>query len=83
MRTLTEIYNSNFDVRHSEIPKEFYKSFEEFMFGSTCYKDDSSGEDEFMYFISDFKMWYRTNIDKILLYEKSQLREDKINKLLE
>ena len=83
MRGLTEIYNSKYDVRDSEIPREFYRSFQEFMFGQTCYKDDSSGEDEFMYFLSDLKMWYRANIDMILLYEKSQERDNKINKLLE
>lgn len=83
MRTLTEIYNNKYDVRESEIPREFYRSFQEFMFGSTCYKDDSSGEDEFVYYISDFKMWYRLNIKEIELYEKRQERDDKINKLLD
>ncbi len=82
MRGLTEIYNNTSDVRESEIPKEFYNSFEKFMFGSTCYMDDSSGENEFIYFISDFKRWYRQNENEILLYEQRQERDNKINKLL-
>ena len=64
--TLTELYNLNIDVHESWIPPTFIESFNEFMFGSTCYMiDNSDGTKEFCYYACDFRMWYNQNKKEI------------------
>jgi hypothetical protein len=76
--TLKEIYDSNKDVRESQIPKDWKESFNQFMFGSTClaeYNEDGSIK-EFVYYSHDFRMWYNQN--------KKQIERDlKINEVIE
>lgn len=65
--TLKEIYDSNKDVRESQIPEDWRESFNKFMFGSTClaeYNEDGSIK-EFVYYSGDFRMWYNQNKKEI------------------
>lgn len=74
--SLIELYNSGEDVRGCQIPDKWRESFNQFMFGQTClgeYKED--GTFEFIYFSSDFRIWYNQNR---LLIE----RDEKINEIL-
>jgi hypothetical protein len=78
MKSLKDILSSTEDVRESDIPDQWKESFNLFMFGQTCmveYNEDGSFK-EFIYYGGDFRRWYYLN-------EKSILRDDKINKLLE
>ena len=70
--TLYEIYNSNNNVRESDIPEDWKDSFKNFMFGSTCLLE----KNEHVYFINDFRRWYRQN--EIIIN-----RELIINKIIE
>lgn len=61
--TLKEIYDSNKDVRESQIPEDWKESFNQFIFGSAClaeYNEDGSIK-EFVYYSHDFRMWYNQN----------------------
>ena len=51
---LLALYQRGKDVTESEIPKELRQSFDTFMNGQTCYKEN----DEFVYYFEDFRMWY-------------------------
>jgi hypothetical protein len=76
--TLKEIYDSNKDVRESQIPEDWKESFNKFMFGSTClaeYNEDGSIK-EFVYYSHDFRMWYNQN-------KKEIERDLKINEVIE
>lgn len=76
--TLKEIYDSNKDVRESQIPEDWRESFNKFMLGSTClaeYNEDGSIK-EFVYFSLDFRMWYNQN-------KKEIERDLKINEVIE
>lgn len=76
--TLKEIYDSNKDVRESQIPEDWRESFNKFMFGSTClaeYNEDGSIK-EFVYYSHDFRMWYNQN-------KKEIERDLKINEVIE
>lgn len=76
--TLKEIYDSNKDVRESQIPEDWKESFNQFMFGSTClaeYSEDGSIK-EFVYYSHDFRMWYNQN-------RKEIERDLKINEVIE
>lgn len=59
MPTLKELYDSNEDIRESEIPKEWMKSFLDFMTGQTYYRDPITNEA--MYYTFDFRRWYYQN----------------------
>lgn len=60
---LKELYESNLDVRDSQIPKEWKESFDAFMFGSTCLADlnEDGSVKEFIYYSCDFRSWYHQN----------------------
>lgn len=76
--TLKEIYDSNKDVRESQIPESWRNSFNEFMFGSTCmvdYREDGSIKD-FIYYAQDFRQWYNQNRKEI----ERELKIDKVIK---
>jgi hypothetical protein len=64
---LKELYDSNRDIRESEIPKEWKDSFNKFMFGQTCLADtDENGNvKEFIYYSHDFRRWYHLNQTQI------------------
>lgn len=53
---LLELYQRGKDVTDSEIPKELRQSFDAFMNGQTCYKEN----DEFVYYYEDFCIWYNS-----------------------
>lgn len=55
--TLKEIYDSGDNMRDSFIPDEWRESFDEFIYGQGCRKE----EDELIYFGHDFRRWYRQN----------------------
>ncbi len=63
MKRLRELYDSNRDVRDSEIPQEWKESFSRFMLGQACLADtDESGKvTEFIYYSRDFRRWYSMN----------------------
>lgn len=74
---LKELYDSNRDIKESEIPKEWKASLDKFMFGKTCLADtDENGNiKEFIYYSHDFRRWYRIN--------QTQIERDlKINKVI-
>lgn len=76
--TLKEIYDSNKDVRESQISKDWKESFNQFIFGSTClaeYNEDGSIK-ELVYYSHDFRMWYNKN-------RKEIERDLKINEVIE
>ena len=61
---LKELFDANVDVRDSYIPENWKLSFNDFMFGSTCYMEeklDGSGDKEFVYYSHDFRNWYFRN----------------------
>jgi len=75
--TLKEIYDSGKDVRESQIPEQWKKSFSDFMIGSTCLADyDNDGKlKELIYYSVDFRYWYNQN--------KTQIERDiKISKVI-
>jgi hypothetical protein len=65
--TLKELYESNVDVKESQIPEEWKESFNKFIFGSTCLAE--TNEDgtikEFIYYACDFRSWYFQNKEAI------------------
>jgi hypothetical protein len=75
---LKEIYDSGEDVRDSQIPKKWKKSFENFMFGQGCLADlnEDGTIKEYIYFASDFRTWYYRN-------EKEILREINIDNIID
>jgi hypothetical protein len=78
MKTLKEIYNSNEDVRKSDIPQFWLENFLNFMMGSTITADfdDDGNIIEYVYYSHDFRMWYRLN-------ELEIERDSKINNILD
>jgi hypothetical protein len=78
MKRLKDLYDSNQDVRDSEIPQEWKESFNRFMFGQACLADtDESGKvSEFIYYYCDFRQWYNMNRAAIE-------RDETINKIIE
>jgi hypothetical protein len=74
MKSLIEIYNSDQNVRESDIPKDWLPSFHRFMFGSAFYFEN--GTKDIMYYIHDFRSWYSKN-------RKEIDRDERINKILE
>lgn len=64
---LKELYDSNRDIRTSEIPSEWKESFTKFMFGQTCLADtDDDGKiKEYIYYSHDFRRWYHMNQTQI------------------
>ncbi len=68
---IKEIYNSNKNVRDSDIPDEYKESFMQFMFGQTCMFEDG----EFVYYSHDFRRWYHMN-------QKVINRNDKIDNII-
>ena len=55
---LIDLYNSNKDVRDSDIPEKWRKSFTQFMMGRTCGGGtDEMGNFVFIYYYEDFRMW--------------------------
>jgi hypothetical protein len=69
--TLKEIYDSNKDVGDSQIPAEWKESFNKFIMGQACYKEN----EEFVYYSHDFRQWYHKNYEQIE-------RDTKINNIL-
>jgi hypothetical protein len=63
MKTLKELYESKRDIRESEIPLEWKKSFLKFMIGSTITADlnEDGSVKEYVYYIHDFRDWYNRN----------------------
>ncbi len=65
--TQEELYESNVDVKESQIPEEWKESFNKFIFGSTCLAE--TNEDgtikEFIYYACDFRSWYFQNKEAI------------------
>lgn len=64
---LKELYESNVDVKDSQIPEEWKASFNSFIFGQTCQaelNEDGSIKD-FIYYSHDFRFWYHQNQDAI------------------
>ena len=64
---LKELYESNVDVKESQIPLEWRDSFFKFMLGSTCSAEvDEDGKvKEFIYYACDFRSWYFQNKEAI------------------
>ena len=77
MRTLKDLYNSNVDVRDSDIPVEWKESFNQFMMGQTCQAEtnEDGSIKEFIYYFHDFSRWYYMN-------QQSIERDIKINNVL-
>ncbi len=69
--TLKEIYDSNKDVRDSQIPTEWKESFNKFIMGQACYKEN----EEYVYYSHDFRQWYHINSKQIE-------RDTKINDII-
>lgn len=67
---IIELLERKQDVLGSEIPKEWEKSFLQFMMGQTCTMKNG----EFLYYYEDFKWWFYEN-------EKQIRRLHKIEKL--
>lgn len=64
--TLKDLYDSGKDVRDSQIPEEWKDSFNNFIWGSTCYMEENEfGEKEFVYYSHDFRHWYHQNKEAI------------------
>lgn len=59
--TLTEIYKERRDIRDSEIPNKWKESFEKFMYGQTHTSNIFDGKEEYVYYASDFSIWYNRN----------------------
>jgi hypothetical protein len=78
MKTLKELYESGKDIRESEIPTEWRKSFLDFMIGSTITADfnEDGSVKEYIYYSHDFREWY--NINKSIIE-----RDSKINDILD
>ena len=55
--TLKEVYDSGDNLRDSFIPDEWRESFNQFIYGQTCVKEDG----EYVYYGHDFRRWYRQN----------------------
>lgn len=71
--TLKELYESGVDVRESQIPNHWKKSFHEFIMGQTIYMDEITNE--CIYHGFDFRKWYYRNRISIE-------REENINKII-
>lgn len=64
---LKELYESNVDVKDSQIPEEWKESFNQFIFGQTCQaemNEDGTVKD-FIYYSHDFRFWYHQNQEAI------------------
>ena len=57
--TLKELYESNKDIKESDIPVKWKESFLDFMMGQSYYKDQITNES--MYYSFDFGRWYYQN----------------------
>jgi len=75
--TLKDLYDRGTDIREFEIPEKWRKSFNEFMFGSTCLADvDEDGNVvSYVYYYHDFRGWYHQNQAQIE-------RDEKINSII-
>lgn len=64
---LKQLYESNVDVRDSQIPEEWKESFNQFIFGQTCQAEmnEDGTVKEFIYYSQDFRIWYHQNQDAI------------------
>ena len=67
MKNLKEIYEEGRDIRESEIPEIWRKSFDQFMFGQTCCAEtnEDGSIKEFIYYGCDFRIWYSRNREAI------------------
>ena len=71
MNKLLELYLQTRDVSFDEIPDEWRKSFDEFMFGQACAILNGKP----MAYSHDYKRWFNIN-------EKSIMREIKIDAII-
>jgi len=64
---LKEVYDSGRDVRDSDIPEIWKKSFNNFIFGQTCMAEtnEDGSVKEFIYYSHDFRVWYHQNKEAI------------------
>lgn len=64
---LKELYESNVDVKDSQIPEDWKESFNQFIFGQTCQAEMNKDGTvkEFIYYSQDFRIWYHQNQDAI------------------
>lgn len=76
MANLKEIYLEGRDIKDSEIPEIWKKSFYDFMTGQACSADvDEDGNvKEYIYYACDFRIWYHQN-------EKAIERDIKIDQI--
>lgn len=60
---LKELYNSNKDIKESDIPEKWKHSFFQFIIGQACYSEtDINGNFlQFIYYSGDFRRWYNMN----------------------